>query len=60
MKFDFTWYPFDTQKIILPIMTGKLSEKNLWNRICKILSAVQFQSSDSFGLYKNSSRALLK
>ena len=23
MKFDFTWYPFDTQKIILPIMTGK-------------------------------------
>ena len=27
IKFDFSWYPFDTQKIILPILTGKWSEK---------------------------------
>ena len=25
IKFDFSWYPFDTQKIIAPVMTGKLS-----------------------------------
>ena len=23
MKFDFTWYPFDTQQFIVPIMAGK-------------------------------------
>ena len=29
IKFDFTWYPFDTQKIIAPIITGKWLKESL-------------------------------
>ena len=37
-KFDFTWYPFDTQQFQIPVMTGKLfdviSSPNLHKNKC--------------------------